>query len=105
MALQLRVMALDHVIGQATHLVLLAAGGEQLKGADTNVAGSNARQNRARQRTLAIDGLAREHCGKRPCRRDTKRVHRFADQVFTQHRAERGAAVAVRGKKAWDPSP
>ena len=48
---------------------------------------------------LAIDRLAREHCGKRPCGRDTKRVHRFADQVFTQHRAERGAAVACAGKR------
>ena len=50
-ALQLRVVALDHVIGQATHLGLLTAGGEELEGADTDVAGGNARQNRARQRT------------------------------------------------------
>ena len=43
---------------------------------------------------LAKDGLARDDCGKRPGRRDTKRVHRFADQVFTQHGPERCPAVA-----------
>ena len=53
-ALQLRVMALDHVIGQTAHLVQLTAGGELLEGADTDVARSNPRQNRARQRALAI---------------------------------------------------
>ena len=51
MTLQLRVVALDYVIGQAAHLGRLAAGGEQLEGADTNVAGGNTRQNRARQRS------------------------------------------------------
>src|SRR5437879_8357417 len=85
MAFQLRVVALDDVIGQATYLGLLTAGGEQLEGADTDVAGGNASQNRARQRTLlAKDRLAREDCGKRPGRRDTQRVHRFPEQAFTQ---------------------
>src|SRR5438445_11269590 len=91
-------MTLDHVIGETTHLGLLTAGGEQLEGAHTDVAGSNARQNRAWQRTLAIDGLACEDRGKRPGRRDTERVHRFPDQVFTQHGPECGPAVASAGK-------
>ena len=93
-ALQLRIMAIDCVIGQAMHFGLLTAGGEKLEGAHTDVAGSNARQNRARQRSLAKDGLACEDRRKRPRRRDTKRVHRFADQIFTQHRPECRPAVA-----------
>jgi Cys-tRNA synthase (O-phospho-L-seryl-tRNA:Cys-tRNA synthase) len=59
------------------------------------VARGNARQNRARQRTLlAKDGLACDNCGNRPSRWDTQRVHRFADQVFTQHGPECCPAVA-----------
>src|SRR5438309_11320811 len=109
MALQLWIMALDDVIGQATYLGLLTAGGEQLEGADTDVAGGNASQNRARQRTLlAKDRLAREDCGKRPGRRDTQRVHRFADQVFTQHGPECRPAVAGApkgsGTRAFEPN-
>src|SRR4029077_18207335 len=89
----------DYVIGQTTYLGVLAAGGEKLKGADTDVAGGNARQNRPRQRTLAKDGLACEHRSKRPGRRDTKRVHRFADQVFTQDGPECCPAVASARKR------
>ncbi len=81
-------------------MVLLTAGGEQLEGAHTNMAGGNAGQNRARQRTLAKDGLACEDCGQRPGRRDTKRVHRFADQVFTQHGPECCPAVAIARKRS-----
>src|SRR5882672_10764725 len=57
-ALELPVVALNYVIGQAPYLGLLAAGGQKLEGADTDVAGSDPRQNRARQGTLAKNGLA-----------------------------------------------
>src|SRR5262250_2830652 len=56
--LQLRVVAIDDVIGESLHPGLLAASGEELEGADTDVAHGNARQNRAWQRSLAKDRLA-----------------------------------------------
>ena len=79
-------------------MACVAAGGEEFEGAHTDMAGSNARQNRARQRTLAKDGLSCDDRGKRPGRRDTQRVHRFADQIFTQHGPERCPAVASARK-------
>src|SRR4029077_16899613 len=78
---------------------VLAAGGEKLKGADTDVAGGNPRQKRPPQRTLAKGGRACERRGKPPGRRDTKRVHRFADQVFTQDGPECCPAVAGPRKR------
>src|SRR4029450_10244698 len=52
-ALQLRVMAIDDIIGQATNFGLLTAGGEKLEGTRTDVAGSNAGPKRAPQRGSA----------------------------------------------------
>src|SRR5262249_59465163 len=91
---KLRVMAIDDVIGEATNFGLLTTGREKLEGAHPDVAGSNAGQNRARQRALAKDGLACKYRCKRSRRRNAKRVHRFADQVFAQHRPKRRPAVA-----------
>src|SRR5262245_37293091 len=87
-------MAIDDVIGEATYFGLLTAGREKLEGAHPDMARSNARQNRARQRGLAKDELAREDRGKCTGRRNAKCVHRFADQVFTQHRSKCRQAVA-----------
>ena len=102
--LQLRVVTIDYVIGQATHLGLLTAGSEQLKGADTDVAGSNARQNRARQRTLAKDGLACDDRGERPglsgyrARASLRRsdIHATLARVLPGRRR--------RAKRGWDPN-
>ena len=44
-------MAIDDVIGQATNFGLLTARREKLEGAHPDVTGSNARQNRARERS------------------------------------------------------
>jgi hypothetical protein len=44
----LRVMAIDYVIGQAVHFVVLVPGGKKLESANTNVTGGDAGQNRTR---------------------------------------------------------
>src|SRR5438128_9228867 len=82
------------------HLDLLCTGSENLESTHADVSSSNARQNRARQRSLAKDGLACEDRRKRPRRRDTKRVHRFANQIFTQHGSECRPAVAGARKRS-----
>ena len=43
--------------------------------------------------------LARGDDRERPRRRDAERVHRLADQVLAQHRADRGLAVAAAGER------
>ena len=48
---------------------------------------------------LAQHALAGHDGGERSRRRDAQRRHRLADDVFAQHRAERGAAVAPAGKR------
>ena len=100
--LHFRVVAGDDIIGQATDLVLRPAGRTPLERADTDVAGSDTRQHGARQRHLAIDGLARAHGGQRAGRGDTQRVHGLPEQIFAQDRPERGASVpaACKGRRA-----
>src|SRR5262249_60335633 len=55
---KLRVMALDDIIGETTNFGLLTTGREKLEGAHPDVAGSNARQNRARQPAIAKERTA-----------------------------------------------
>ena len=50
------------------------------------------------QHRLPIDRLARLHHGQAPGGRNAERVHRLADDVFPQHRPERGAAVTPAGE-------
>ena len=96
----LRVMAGDDVVGQLAHAVGVAARGEILEGTDAHVAGRHARQHRAGHGTLAEHVLAGGHRRKCPRGRHAHRVHRFADQVFAQHRADGGAAVAVARERS-----
>ena len=57
------------------------------------MARGHARQHCAVEHRLAIDRLARLHHGQAPGGRNAERVHRLADDVFPQHRPERGAPV------------
>ena len=62
------------------------------------MARGNAREHRALEHRLAIHRLARRHHGQAPGGRNAERVHRLADDVFPQHRPERGAPVTAAGE-------
>ncbi len=62
------------------------------------MAGGDARQHRAVEHIVAIDRLAGLRHRQAARRRNAERVHRLADDVFPQHRPERGAPVAPAGK-------
>jgi hypothetical protein len=62
---------------------------------------SDASQHRPWQHVLAKHLLSGGHDGERSRRWNTQRVHRFADQIFAQHRPDRRAAVtAARERRA-----
>ncbi len=90
-----RVVPGDDVIGQPPHALGIAARREILEGADANMAGGYAGQHRAGQRHLAHHMLARDDSGERPRGGNAQGKHRLADDVFAQHRAQRGAAIAA----------
>src|ERR1700752_72282 len=94
-------MGLDHVIREAAQFFLISAPCKKLECADADVARGDARQYRSAQSSLAVDRLSRNHRGERARRRNAERVHRFANQVFPQHRPERSAAVARTRKRRW----
>ena len=85
----------DDVVGEPPHALGIAARGKILEGADADMARGDAGQHRARQRRLAQHALAGHDRGERPRGRNAQRRHRLADDVFAQHRTERGAAVAA----------
>ena len=70
-------------------------GGRPLHRADANVARGDAGEHGAFAHRLAIDRLACRHHRQAARGRDAERVHRLADDVFPQHRTERGTAVAA----------
>ena len=101
----LGVVARDDVIGERATAINISARGEELEGADADVARGDAGEHGTRQRRLAPDRLAGRHGGERSGGRDAERRHRLADDVFAQDRAESGAAVAVAARRASGPSP
>src|SRR5271170_1267270 len=92
-------MPRDDVISEAPDRIQIPARREELEGADTDVARRHAGQYRAGQRRLAPDLLAGRHSGERSGRRNRKRRHRLADDVFAQDRPERGASIPPPGKR------
>ena len=92
---QVGVVAGDRVLGELAHPLDVAAGGEELEGADADVAGRDPRQHRAGQHRLAKHRLAGRHHRERARRRDAEGVHRLADQHLAQHRTDRRLAVAA----------
>ena len=85
----------DRVLGELAHALGIAAGGEELERADTDVARRDARQNRAGQHRLAQHRLAGGDDGERARGRDAERMHRLADEDLAQHRPDRRLAVAA----------
>ena len=92
----------DDVVGERAERLDIAARGEELEGADADMARGDAGQDGARQGFLAQHLLAGGDGGERPRRRHAERRHRLADDVLAQHRAERRPAVAAarEGRRA-----
>ena len=94
-------MPRDDVVGELAHAVGVAACGEELEGADADMACGHAGEHGAGQHGLAHHVLARGHGGQRAGGRDAQGKHRLADDVFAQDRPERGAAVAPARERRW----
>src|SRR5207302_5756798 len=95
---RLWVMPRDDVISEAPDRIQIPARREELEGADTDVARRDAGQYRAGQRRLAPNRLTGRHSGERSGRRDSKRGHGLADDVFAQDGPERRPSIALPGK-------
>ncbi len=86
----------DGLIGQQSQGVDILASPKILKRSDANVTRRNAREHTARQRPfLAHDSFTGGDSGERAGRGYPERGHRFADNVFTDHRAEGRFAIAA----------
>ena len=94
-----RIVPGDDVIGQPPHALGIAARREILERADADVAGGDAGEHGPGQRRLAHHALAGHDGGERSRGRNAQCRHRLADDVFAQHRTERGAAVAPARKR------
>ena len=95
---ELRVVSRPRVVRKRPHGFLVVVCRCPLHGADADMARGNARQHCAVEHRLAIDRLARLHHCQAPGGRNAERVHRLADDVFPQHRPERGAPVTPAGE-------
>ena len=85
----------DRVVGEPPHQIDVAGGRGVLEAAHPQVAARHPREHGSRQQRLAVDRATRGHDGQRPGGGNAQRVHRLADDVFAQHRADRGQAVAA----------
>ena len=95
----LRIMARDDVIGEPPHAVGIATRREILERSDPDVACGDAGENGAGQRRFAHHAFAGDHGSKRARGRNAERCHRFADDIFAQHRTECRAAIAAARKR------
>ncbi len=88
------IVAGDGVIGEAAQEVDVARGAGVLEAAHAQVAVRDPGEHGARQQGLAAYRPSRCHHGEGACRRYAKGVHRLADDVFAQHRADGSQSVA-----------
>ena len=95
---ELRVVPRPRVVRQRPRRPRVLVRRRPLHGADADMARGNAREHCALEHRLAIHRLARRHHGEAPGGRNAERVHRLADDVFPQHRPERGAPVTAAGE-------
>ena len=72
-------------------------GGEVLKGADAYMAAGDSRQHRPRQEFLSRDLLAGADCRQGASGGNAEGVHRLADKVLAQYRADWRPSVASAG--------
>src|SRR5690606_4341677 len=83
------------VIGEPFDGVVIAAAAEKLERANANVAAGNTREHATGQEGIARDAFAAGDGGEAARGRHTEHGHRFADDVFAQHRAQRREAIAI----------
>ena len=93
------VVARDRVVGEAPEQVEVVGGPGVLEGADAQVAARHPGQHGAGQHGLALHGATGRHDGEAAGRGDAEGVHRLADDVLAQHRADSGQAVAAAGER------
>ena len=95
------VVSFDHVLREGGEGVDISACGEVFKGADADVTFCNAGEDGSGQGCFSEHEVACGHCGEGTGGRDIERVERFADEVFSEHGAEGGAAIAAAGEAGW----
>jgi hypothetical protein len=91
----LGIVARDDVVRERAYTIDVPARREVLEGADADMASCDAGQHCPRKWGFARYRLTCRHDAKGACRRDTKGRHRFTNDIFTQYRTERSAAVAL----------
>jgi hypothetical protein len=92
--LQRRIVAVQHVVRERAHALLVAVAGEVFERAHADVAGRDAGDHAARADVLADHPLAGGDHGERAGRGHAERRHRLAPQILRDHREQRRAAVA-----------
>ena len=99
-ARELRVVPLRRVGHEGAQRRLISPRRHPLKRPDAEVARRHPREHRPRPRsTLPPHVLARRHHGQTPRRRNSQRLHRFADHIFAQHGPECRPPVAPARKR------
>ena len=101
---QLRVVPCDGVIRKRPQCFVIVVCRRPLHGADADMARRDSREHCSVEHRFPIHGLAGRRDRQAARGRNSKRVHRLADDVFPQHRTERGAAVAA-AREACRPCP
>ena len=94
-----RMVAGDRVVGEALQEIRILVAGRVLERADAQVAGGDPHEDRPRQGRFTSDRIAGRDDGERSGRGDAERVHRFADHVLAQHRADGGLAVSAASER------
>ena len=98
---QLRVVAVDRVVGQRPQGRLVPSGRRVLERPDPDVAGGHAGQDRPPPDRLPVDRLAGGDDREAPRGGDAEGGHGLADDVLAEHRPEGGPPVAA----AREPRP
>ena len=85
----------DRVVGQAPQDIEFACGRDVFEAADPQVARGDAGEHCTVEHRLAVHRASGGDDGQRSGGRDAEGVHRFADDVLAQHRADGCQAVAA----------
>ena len=94
-----RVVPGDGVVGEPTQQVEVAGGAGVLEAAHAQVAAGHAGEHGAGQHDLPLHPASGRDDGQRPRRGDAEGVHRLADDVLAQHRADSGETVAAASER------
>jgi len=92
-------MAPDSIVGEAADLSHVLLGGKKLECAHTQMTGGNTRQHCAGFGPVAHDPFARCDHRKGTACWNTQSMHRLTHEIFTQHRAKHGLAIALAGER------